>query len=227
MQGTVTDLIVPLPGNIPQKELDLIQLANDNQVVPQNNLTSKEKLDMAIGMAESIATMHGFEGGVMLHSDIHLHQILLSKQGVLKLNDFDSSPILSYNTKTSEYCTTYECQPQVRFFSPEQVQCDGLGDEKMDVWALGTNIYLLLTGLWPFYEYEGFDLNIPLQLTPSYLERKNRQMPFVDERYRTKDFIHSKLVEIMELCWTKNSKDRISVFDVVTRLAEVKTRVAE
>jgi serine/threonine protein kinase len=149
----------------------------------------------------AIAALYGFKGGVILHSDIHLHQILLSKKGVLKLNDFDSNRILSHNAKTSEHCTTCKCKPQVRFFSPEQAQCDGQGDEKMDVWVLGTNINLLLTGLWPFYGCEGFDLNTPMQVQPRHcVDRSNQRLPFADERHRSKDLVHSNLVGIMELC---------------------------
>jgi hypothetical protein len=104
MREKITDRVVPPPGYMSQEELDLIQAANGNQVVPQNNLTSIEKLEIVIAMAEAIADLHGFKGGVIMHSDVHLDQFLLSKKGVLKLNDFNDARILSYNPKRSEYC---------------------------------------------------------------------------------------------------------------------------
>jgi hypothetical protein len=47
-----------------QKDLDQLQKTD---VHPMNNLTIDEKLDLAIVMAESIADIHGFEGGVIVH----------------------------------------------------------------------------------------------------------------------------------------------------------------
>jgi hypothetical protein len=51
-------------GWMKQKELDKLQI---DDVRPMNNLTVDEKLDLAIVMAESIADIHGFEGGVIVH----------------------------------------------------------------------------------------------------------------------------------------------------------------
>jgi hypothetical protein len=39
-------------GHLPVEDLKSIEKANNNQVVPQNNLTSLEKLDMAIAITE-------------------------------------------------------------------------------------------------------------------------------------------------------------------------------
>ena len=65
MPQEVTTTIVPLPGYITQTELD------QRPKLCQNNLTLDEKLEIAIVMAESMAEMHGFVGGVMVHGDIH------------------------------------------------------------------------------------------------------------------------------------------------------------
>ena len=51
-------------GWMKQSELDKLQ---KHDVHPMNNLTNDQKLDMAIVMAESIADIHGFEGGVIVH----------------------------------------------------------------------------------------------------------------------------------------------------------------
>ena len=65
MPQEVTTKIVPLPGYITQTELD------QRPTLCQNNLTLDEKLEIAIVMAESMAEMHGFVGGPMVHGDIH------------------------------------------------------------------------------------------------------------------------------------------------------------
>lgn len=41
---------------------------------PMNNLTTSEKLDIALVMAESMADIHGFEGGAIAHGDVHPDQ---------------------------------------------------------------------------------------------------------------------------------------------------------
>lgn len=48
-----------------QEELDKQQLAAGD-VVPQNNLTLEEKLDIAISMAEGLALLHGNEEGMVI-----------------------------------------------------------------------------------------------------------------------------------------------------------------
>ena len=68
-----------------QTELDKLQV---DDVRPMNNLTNHQKLDIAIAMAESIAEIHGYEGGVIIHGDIHPYQWLSNKKGEIKLNDF-------------------------------------------------------------------------------------------------------------------------------------------
>lgn len=56
-----------------------------DKVQPINNLTVYEKLDIAITMAESIAVLHGFSGGVIINGDIHPDQYLVSESGKIKL----------------------------------------------------------------------------------------------------------------------------------------------
>jgi hypothetical protein len=51
-------------GWMAQEDLDKLQKYD---VHPMNNLTNDEKLDLAVVMAESIADIHGFEGGVIVH----------------------------------------------------------------------------------------------------------------------------------------------------------------
>lgn len=74
-------------GYMAQQELDKLQV---NDVHPMNNLTLDEKLNLAIVMAESIADIHGYVGGVIVHGDIHPVQWLANDNGQVKLNDFST-----------------------------------------------------------------------------------------------------------------------------------------
>lgn len=77
-------------GFMLQSELDRIQ-DPVGDVVPLNNMTVEEKLDTVIVMAESIAEIHGYIGGVIVHGDVHPYQWMMNGQGRIKLNDFSKS----------------------------------------------------------------------------------------------------------------------------------------
>jgi hypothetical protein len=99
MPSDVYDDIIPGDGNAKQADLDKL----DN-VYPQNNLTATQKLEMALAMAEGLADVHGFEGGVIMHGDVHLEQWLWSKDGRLVLNDFNNADILDWDEENQRYC---------------------------------------------------------------------------------------------------------------------------
>jgi serine/threonine protein kinase len=100
MPSDVWDDIIPGgDGNAKQADLDKL----DN-VYPQNNLTATQKLEMSLEMAEGLADIHGFEGGVIMHGDIHLEQFLWSKNGRLLLNDFNNAEILDWDEENQRYC---------------------------------------------------------------------------------------------------------------------------
>jgi hypothetical protein len=91
MPGEITLSIVPAVdndiddydrGHIKQSELDQLQ---QDDVHPMNNLTMQEKVDHALLMAESLAELHGFKGGLIIHGDVHPDQWLKAADGSIKL----------------------------------------------------------------------------------------------------------------------------------------------
>jgi serine/threonine protein kinase len=74
-----------------QERLDTL----DN-VYPQNNLTASEKLQISLEMAKSLADIHGFEGGPIVHADTHIEQWLIAPDGNIKLNDFNNGEFFVY-----------------------------------------------------------------------------------------------------------------------------------
>ena len=55
-------------------------------------------------MAESIADLHGFVDGVIVHDDVQLCQWLQTMDGTLKLGDFNRAEVMEYNDQKKEYC---------------------------------------------------------------------------------------------------------------------------
>lgn len=103
MEYEVIDAVIPGEGRIKQKELDKF----DN-LEPMNNFTVEEKLQMALVMAEAIADLHGYEGGVIVHDDIKLKQWLMHdprSQVHAKLGDFNRAEMMEWNEENQTYCT--------------------------------------------------------------------------------------------------------------------------
>ena len=94
--------------------------------------------------------------------------------------------------------------------APEEY-LDGPLSEKLDVWSLGSIMYVLLTGLVPFYYLSEDAVTSKI---------KNGEVPSVDSFYKHKEqtFEEAELIRIMNQCWKYNAHDRISIFEVVSQL---------
>lgn len=215
MEEDVTPAIVPGDGYMRQKDLNRLEKTD---VHPMNNLTAMEKLDMALVMAESLADIHGYKGGVISHGDTHPDQWLRSRNGKVKLNDFNNAEIFDFNEAENRYCKIFRCFGGT-FRSPEEFRCIR-ANEAMDTYSMGNNIYSLLTGLWPFYNFSEDD---EAKVQGLMIDQKLR--PLVDPRYRSRSLIESELVAIMEECWEWEPDRRISIFEVVRRLRELKAKL--
>ena len=99
MQKELEDYAVPGSGLIKQEELH-----DEDDVQPQNKFTPTQKLKFSLEMAEGIADLHGFEGGVIVHDDVQLCQWLHDKDGKLKLGDFNRAEVMLWDEKSNKYC---------------------------------------------------------------------------------------------------------------------------
>jgi hypothetical protein len=85
---------------------------------------------------------------------------------------------------------------------------------------MGNNIYILLVGLWPFYQYDPEDSH-----TIQHKLIEDTERPYVDPRYRNRSVIEAGLIPIMEQCWEWDLDKRLPIFDVVRQLYELRDRV--
>jgi hypothetical protein len=141
MASDINDQIVPPTGYMRQSKLDELQ---EDDVHPLNNFTVSEKLQIALDMAESLADIHGFEGGLIVHADVHLDQWLLAPDGSVKLNDFGDSYPAPWDRKRKKYCFRRDLSRSGTWRSPEEY-IGGLQDEAIDVYVFGNNIYTLVS----------------------------------------------------------------------------------
>jgi serine/threonine protein kinase len=103
MAGDIHTRIIPTKGLIEQKQLDRMQKEDAH---PMNKFTAQEKFKIALEMAESLADIHGFEGGQVIHCDTHIEQWLLAHDGSVKLNDFNNAVVSQWNEDEGMYCTS-------------------------------------------------------------------------------------------------------------------------
>lgn len=200
-------------GYMPQKILDAYFQTNGD-VQPLNNYTIAEKLDVALAIAETLAELHGFAEGVVLHGDVKLDQWLRSPSGYIKLNDFNFARILGFNPKTQKYCPFERCLSSGTYNSPEEFLCKAK-DEQADTYVYGFFLYSLMTGLHPFYHIADLD-------SEDYERRvKDLEKPFIDPRYRNRSAVEAKFVELMEKAWIFEPEKRISIFEILKELRAV------
>lgn len=103
-------------------------------------LTTKEAISIAIQVAMGIEAAHNNH---IIHRDIKPQNIIISKEGKVKVTDFGIAKAASSNTLTSNVMGS------VHYTSPEQAR-GGFSDEKSDIYSLGITIFEMLTGRVPF-----------------------------------------------------------------------------
>ena len=103
-------------------------------------LSVKEAVSIAIQVARGIEAAHNNH---IIHRDIKPQNIIISKEGKVKVTDFGIAKAATSNTITSNVMGS------VHYTSPEQVR-GGFSDEKSDIYSLGITLFEMLTGRVPF-----------------------------------------------------------------------------
>ncbi|MCH5267857.1 MAG: Stk1 family PASTA domain-containing Ser/Thr kinase [Lachnospiraceae bacterium] len=109
-------------------------------------IEKKGRLDVneAIGIGVQIAQgMQAAHDNHIIHRDIKPQNIIISKEGKVKVTDFGIAKAATSNTITSN------AMGSVHYISPEQAR-GGYSDEKSDIYSLGVTMFEMLAGRVPF-----------------------------------------------------------------------------
>jgi serine/threonine protein kinase len=118
----------------------------------QNNLTTRQRLDLFIQICRAI--QHAHQKGV-IHRDIKPSNVLVAKQDgvpVPKVIDFGIAKATQGRLTDETLFTAFEqFLGTPAYMSPEQAQLGGIDvDTRSDIYSLGVLLYELLTGTTPF-----------------------------------------------------------------------------
>ena len=107
----------------------------------KGRLSAKETVSIAIQMVTGLQAAHNHH---IIHRDIKPQNIIISKDGKVKVTDFG---IARATTSTQTISTSV--MGSVHYTSPEQAR-GGVVDEKSDIYSIGITLYEMVTGHVPF-----------------------------------------------------------------------------
>lgn len=106
----------------------------------KGSLTPKEVISIAIQVCAGMEVAHNNN---IVHRDIKPQNIMISKEGKVKVTDFGIAKATSSNTISTN------AMGSVHYTSPEQAR-GGFSDAKSDIYSLGITMYEMITGELPF-----------------------------------------------------------------------------
>lgn len=109
-------------------------------IATKGRLEIKESIGIAIQVAQGIAAAHEQH---IIHRDIKPQNMLISKDGKVKVADFGIARAVSAQTMTSA------AMGSIHYISPEQARGE-FCDERSDIYSLGITMYEMVAGRVPF-----------------------------------------------------------------------------
>ena len=106
----------------------------------KGRLLPEQAIDFSIQIAQGLEVAHQNH---TIHRDIKPQNIIVSKNGGIKVTDFGIARAASSNTMTAN------AMGSVHYIYPEQAR-GGFSDERSDIYSLGITMYEMVTGHVPF-----------------------------------------------------------------------------
>ncbi len=169
----------------------------------KGQLTVKEATSIAIQVSAGLEVAHNNQ---IVHRDIKPQNIIISREGKVKVTDFGIAKA------TTSQTTTSAAMGSVHYASPEQAR-GGYVDHRSDIYSLGVVLYEMVTGRVPF------DGDTAVAVAVKHLQEKmvpptafNHEVPF-------------SLEQIIRKCMEKSPDRRYQ--DIGDLLADLKQSLLE
>ena len=121
--------------------MELVQgITLKNYIDMKGKLDIREALNISVQIASGLSAAHENR---IIHRDIKPQNIIMSRDGKVKVTDFGIAKVADSTTVTTTAAGT------VHYISPEQAR-GGYSDERSDIYSLGITIYEMVTGRVPF-----------------------------------------------------------------------------
>ena len=144
---------------------EFVQGKTLNEVI-ERELDEKEVESVMAQLFDVVA--HAHDMGI-IHRDIKPENVMVKPDGTIKLLDFGAAQELKDKEMSN---TVTGSRP---FMSPEQIM--GKSQRRSDVWALGVVMYVLYTGMFPFYhDVEKVLMDMILEVPPSPPSKFNQEL---------------------------------------------------
>lgn len=128
-------------GRIHYIVMELIEgITLKSYITKKGCLEIKESIGIAIQVAQGMQAAHEQH---IIHRDIKPQNMIISRDGKVKVADFGIARAVSAQTLTST------AMGSVHYISPEQAR-GGFSDERSDIYSLGVTMYEMVTGRLPF-----------------------------------------------------------------------------
>ena len=120
--------------------MELVQgITLKNYIDMKGKLDIREALNISVQIASGLSAAHENR---IIHRDIKPQNIIMSRDGKVKVTDFGIAKVADSTTVTTTAAGT------VHYISPEQAR-GGYSDERSDIYSLGITMYEMVTGRVP------------------------------------------------------------------------------
>ncbi|MEM7455743.1 MAG: serine/threonine-protein kinase [Planctomycetota bacterium] len=131
--------------------MEFVDGVNLRQAITTGKVEPAEALSIVPQLCDALFYAH--QQGIV-HRDVKPENILLDKDGVVKIADFGLAKMLNETTAQPYLTATQQVLGTLRYMAPEQLEGSRDIDHRADIYSLGVVFYELLTGQLPVGRFE-------------------------------------------------------------------------
>ncbi|KAF8594848.1 WD40 repeat-like protein [Ceratobasidium sp. AG-I] len=156
-----------------------------------------ERYPLCVQLAEGVAYLHSID---MVHGDLKALNVLVSQEGVLKINDFDHSILANMTLRFSQ--SSKNGGGTLRWMAPELLKLVSdqanttstqTRNKQTDMYAFGMTLLEIATARIPYFEFRN-DMSIYRAISRQKPPKRPKELAESDER-------SNQMWELLARCW--------------------------